>query len=171
MSYNPALGGPAVIRSVRIGTATGGRGFSGIAAAVLTTPRPPGPLGHPVAKGVVALAAAGELVADKLPRTPSRLSPPGLMARLVNGALSAGLLARRAGDDPIPHMAIGALAALAGAVRGHRFRARLAARLHSDIPGALVEDAAVTTLAWRTCLAAPVADDLTPVVEVIELPA
>jgi uncharacterized membrane protein len=56
-------------------------------------------------------AAAGELVVDKLPTTPSRLAPPGLAARLVLGALAAGLFARIRQAPCLAAAAIGASSA------------------------------------------------------------
>ena len=64
------------------------------------------------------LAAAGELIADKLPSMPSRLGRRGLTGRLLSSAISGQLVAGRAGA------ANGAGAALASAVAGHTARGR-----------------------------------------------
>src|SRR5258708_39096006 len=45
-------------------------------------------MGSPVAVVVFTLPALAELVADQLPPTPTRLKPPGLISRMVFGALS-----------------------------------------------------------------------------------
>src|SRR5580692_9276681 len=42
---------------------------------------------------IFTLLAVAELVADKLPFTPIRLKPPGLIARIVLGALSGATIA------------------------------------------------------------------------------
>ena len=42
---------------------------------------------------ILSALAIGELVADKLPKTPSRKAPPGFAARLVTGALCGAALA------------------------------------------------------------------------------
>ncbi len=102
-----------------VGAATGGRSFTGLCAVALTSDADEGFLGRPLVKALVTLAAAGEWVADQSPRTPSRLGPPGLGARIVLGGASAGLLARRHRTAPLPQAAIGVGAAVAAAVAGH----------------------------------------------------
>lgn len=139
-------------RSLAIGAATGGRSFSGIAAVTLTSTRDERPLGNPAAKVLIGLLAVGELVLDKSPKAPNRLEPPGLAGRMVFGGASAGLLARRHGASPVPQVAVGVVAALAGAFIGHWGRARLAQRFGADLPGALIEDGVVQSLAWVACL-------------------
>lgn len=64
--------------------------------------------------GIFTLLALGELVADKLPNTPSRTAAVGLCARIVTGGLSGATLAV-AGGAP---MWLGALAAAIGGVAG-----------------------------------------------------
>ena len=41
---------------------------------------------------VFVVFAVGELIADKLPNTPPRTKPPGLIARVLTGALCGGCL-------------------------------------------------------------------------------
>ncbi|MGH9287881.1 MAG: hypothetical protein ACRD0V_06235 [Acidimicrobiales bacterium] len=91
-------------------------------------------------------AAAGELVIDKLPGTPSRLALPGFVARPVLGALAAGLFARSRQAPWIPAAAIGASSAAVAAKLGHDVRARLA-RHAPDPAVAVVEDALALGLA------------------------
>jgi uncharacterized membrane protein len=67
----------------------------------------PGP-----ARLALGVAAAGELVGDKLPMTPSRLAPPALLARLASGATAGGTLAARNGASRM----LGAVAGAAGAL-------------------------------------------------------
>ena len=63
----------------------------------------PAALRHPAARWIAATADGAELVADKLPGTPSRLDPPGLIGRLYSPAwpprfsrvLSTGARSRR----------------------------------------------------------------------------
>jgi uncharacterized membrane protein len=49
--------------------------------------RPLALIGSLPAVAIFTLLAIVELVADKLPQTPSRTSPPGLIARIVMGGL------------------------------------------------------------------------------------
>jgi uncharacterized membrane protein len=63
---------------------------------------------------IFLVLAAGELVADQLPSTPSRTKPPGLIARILLGGLSgAGVAA--AGAQP---MALGAVLGIGGSLVG-----------------------------------------------------
>jgi uncharacterized membrane protein len=95
-------------------------------------------------KGATALgvAALGEIVGDKLPLTPSRLSPPALLARLTAGASVGALLAKRSGANGAAGAFLGAFGALAGAQIGYRLRKAIVARTGlADPLVALAEDA------------------------------
>jgi uncharacterized membrane protein len=81
---------------------------------------------QPWTRRVLMAAAAGELVVDKLPSTPSRLERPGIAARLVMGALAASLFAQTRQAPLLPAAAIGASSAAVAAKLGHDLRARLA---------------------------------------------
>jgi hypothetical protein len=73
--------GPAPVavmlgRAGALGAATGLRSTVTLAALVARrNDGLPAALGHPAAQAAAAIFCAGELVADKLPATPSRLSP------------------------------------------------------------------------------------------------
>src|SRR5215211_7880764 len=56
---------------------------------------------------ILTVLAVAELVADKLPKTPNRTSPPGLIARAVTGGVTGACVA-----------ASGAQGALLGALLG-----------------------------------------------------
>ena len=73
-----------LVSAALAGAATGLRATVGLGALVETAaPGLPRPLTLPPARVVVGLGVAGELVGDKLPNTPSRLEPPGLLAGRV----------------------------------------------------------------------------------------
>lgn len=95
----------------------------------------------PSLKTLTALLAAGEIVGDKLPFTPSRLKSGSLIARLTVGALAGGLLCRRYQQSPIQGAIRGAIGAGLGSVAGYAYRS-VAADLTGvpDIVWALVED-------------------------------
>lgn len=95
-----------------LGLAAGLRTFSAPAALALRGR----PLSAP--RRAVLAAAAGELVADKLPSMPSRLGRRGLNGRLLSSAISGQLVAGPEGA------ARGAGAALVSAVAGHTLRER-----------------------------------------------
>ncbi len=91
---------------------------------------------------ILTILALGELIADKLPFMPSRLSPPGLIGRIVMGAL-CGIVAGQAwGASWQTSAAAGILGALIGAVAGYEVRKGWVHALHwHDLPVALIEDA------------------------------
>ena len=88
--------GARLRRAAALGAVTGTRTFLAPAALALR-----GRLGK-AARFVVPVLAAGELVADKLPMAPGRVEGPGLVGRVVFGALSgrtvAGGRGARVGD-------------------------------------------------------------------------
>ena len=98
---------------------------------------------NPITLGIFTLFAAGELFADKLPKAPSRLAPPGLITRLVFGAACAGALAVSERNNAAVAGILGAAGAVAGAFGGYTLRHWLtSARKLPDLPVALVEDVA-----------------------------
>jgi uncharacterized membrane protein len=98
-------------------------------------------MGSVWAVGIFTLMAVGELLADKLPRTPSRTAPIGLGARVVTGALSGACLAI-AGDASLWLGALfGAVGGIAGVFGGYRARVGLVRALHvPDFAIAIPED-------------------------------
>ena len=132
---NPSLS------SVTLGAATGMRSQLGLAALVAQSdPSLPPMLRKPGIRGLLLASAVGELVIDKLPGTPSRLAPQGIVPRLALGALAASLSARTRNASWLPAAALGASSAAVAAKLGHDVRARLA-RHAPDPAVALVEDA------------------------------
>jgi len=49
-------------------------------------------LGYAATPYIFSVLAIGELIADKLPNTPSRKAPPGFIARIVTGGLSGAAI-------------------------------------------------------------------------------
>ncbi|MEP7189696.1 MAG: DUF4126 family protein [Roseiflexaceae bacterium] len=88
-----------------------------------------------------ALAAGGELIGDKLPITPSRLSPAPLIGRLVSGGAAGAAIADATGQSAITGVALGVVGAAIGSVAGYYARASLstATGIASPILG-IVED-------------------------------
>jgi uncharacterized membrane protein len=95
----------------------------------------------PAAYLLTALMLA-ELVADKLPRTPSRTQPGPFIGRIVTGGLAgAALLGGTGGLLPLGAI-LGALGAVAGTLGGYRARTGLVRMLGvPDYVVALAEDA------------------------------
>jgi uncharacterized membrane protein len=137
----------AAVGSVLLGAATGLRAQLGVATLVARSdPSLPPIFRRPWTRRLLVAAAAGELVVDKLPATPSRLAPAGIAGRLVLGALAAGLFAQTRHAPWLPAAAIGASSAAVAAKLGHDVRAELAK--HAPDPAvAVVEDALALGLA------------------------
>jgi uncharacterized membrane protein len=89
---------------------------------------------------VFTVLAVGELVNDKLPKTPARTAPPIFAARILAGGLAGAVL------GAWPHwtfsaLGAGVIGAVLGTLGGYQVRKRLAAVAGRDLPIALLEDA------------------------------
>jgi uncharacterized membrane protein len=89
---------------------------------------------------VFTVLAVGELVNDKLPKTPARTAPPIFAARIITGGLAGAVL------GAWPHwtftaLGAGVIGAVLGTLGGYQARKRLAAVAGRDLPIALLEDA------------------------------
>ena len=96
-------------------------------------------LGYAFTPYVLSLMAIGELVNDKLPKTPSRLIPPQFITRLVTSAL-CGIAIGISGHQVLVGLIAGLLGAVAGTFGGAKGRAALATVFGKDLPAALLED-------------------------------
>ena len=95
-------------------------------------------LGFQFTPYIITVMAIGELIADKLPKTPSRKAAGPFGFRIVSGALCGAAV----GGGAIGGAIAGALGAVAGTLGGYEFRARLVrATGGKDLPIALLEDA------------------------------
>ena len=82
-----------------------------------------------------------ELVADKLPKTPNRTSPPGLIARLVMGGLTGACVAAGGGQEAVLGAVLGAVGGVVGCFGGFHARTGLVKALGTrDMYVALIED-------------------------------
>jgi uncharacterized membrane protein len=97
-------------------------------------------LGYAATPYVLAVMALGEIVNDKLPKTPSRTLPPSFIARVVTGSL-AGAAIGASNHLLIPGLLVGALGSVIGTLGGARARAAAANLFGKDLPAALLEDA------------------------------
>lgn len=97
-------------------------------------------VGHPVTVAVLTILAILELVADKLPATPSRTAAIGFVARIVLGAF-AGAVIGTAWGYTWSALGAGAVGAVLGTLGGYEARTRLGAAHGHDLPIALLEDA------------------------------
>jgi uncharacterized membrane protein len=98
-------------------------------------------LGYSATPYIISLLAILEIINDKLPKTPSRKTPPQFVTRIVTGALSGAALGA-AGLGLIGGLLLGAIGAVAGTLAGAELRTRLAKAFGGkDLPAALIEDA------------------------------
>ncbi|MGI4853781.1 MAG: DUF4126 family protein [Janthinobacterium lividum] len=99
-----------------------------------------------VAVIIFTLMALGEYIGDKLPSTPSRTSPIGLIGRSMFGAFVALLLAQPLLLNPVTAILVGILGALIGTYGGWFVRVRSVAALKvPDWPIAVLEDCLTIT--------------------------
>ena len=103
--------------------------------------RPLSLIGSVVSVVIFTALAIAELVADKLPQTPSRTAPPGLIARIVTGAVTGACVAAGGGQGAVVGAVLGAAGGVAGCFGGYQARTRLVKALGvPDICIALLED-------------------------------
>ncbi|HXJ97078.1 MAG TPA: DUF4126 family protein [Terriglobia bacterium] len=97
-------------------------------------------LGFAYAPYILTVLAIGELIADKLPKTPSRKAPPGFIGRVLSGALCGAALGATA-EGLIGGLVAGVVGAVVGTLGGYEFRSRLVRAIGGkDLPIALLED-------------------------------
>ena len=107
----------------------------------LRVPSPLSWIGMARAAVVFTLFALVELVTDKLPKTPSRTAPPGLIARILLGGLCGACFALAGGEGLVLGAVLGIVGALAGTYGGYQARTRLVKALGTpDFVIALLED-------------------------------
>ncbi len=126
------------LSALALGASAGMRTFMAPAALALRTPSLP-----MAVRAAAALAAAGEVVGDKLPGVPDRREPQALAGRVVSGAGSGWRVA-----GPLGAIA-GGTAAMTSALAMASARARLGKALGLPDPVlAVAEDAIAAGLAW-----------------------
>jgi uncharacterized membrane protein len=90
---------------------------------------------------ILSALALTEIVFDKLPNTPNRTAPIGLIARIVTGGFAGACVSLGGGQSAYVGAALGAIGGIAGCFGGYHVRAWLAKSLRQpDFNLALVED-------------------------------
>jgi uncharacterized membrane protein len=157
--------GTRMWRAALLGVVTGMR--SQVPGALLAWRRSRGQLPHDVAGpgGVLRrrttlpltlLAAAGEMVGDKLPTTPGRLEDGPFLGRVALGAGAGSGVAAAFGRSRIAGAPLGAAGAAAGSVAGYRLRVAAVARTGvPDTAWGLLEDALAVALGLLATRADP----------------
>jgi uncharacterized membrane protein len=115
---------------------------------------PLGFMGSRAAVAIFSIFAIGELVADKLPKTPKRTAFAPLLARIVMGALSGACVFAAAGRSLFTGALLGGTGGVIGAFAGYEIRRRFVNNLHiKDLFVAICEDLVAIALAfffvWR----------------------
>ena len=95
---------------------------------------------------IFTLLALGEIINDKMPKTPSRKTPPQFITRVVTGALSGGAIGA-ASHSLLVGLVAGVAGAVVGTLGGSAVRTKLAEMFGKDLPAALVEDVVAIILA------------------------
>jgi uncharacterized membrane protein len=90
---------------------------------------------------ILSLLAITEIIFDKLPNTPSRTAPPGLIARIVTGGFTGACVSLGGGKSAFVGAGLGVIGGIAGCFAGYQARARLVKSLRQpDFNIALLED-------------------------------
>jgi uncharacterized membrane protein len=98
-------------------------------------------MGSIIAVAIFTLAAIGELVNDKLPKTGPRTAPPSVVIRSVMGALCGAAFAIAGAQGWILGAVLGMIGALVGTFGGYQVRHQIVTGLKiKDLPIALIED-------------------------------
>jgi uncharacterized membrane protein len=102
-----------------------------------------------IAVAIFSILAIGELVADKLPKTPKRTAFAPLLARMLLGGLSGASLCAAAGKSLLAGALLGGTGAVVGAFVGYEIRRRIVNNLHiKDFFVAICEDFVAIALAF-----------------------
>src|SRR3984885_4611679 len=96
-------------------------------------------MSFPITRYILSFLAFGELVNDKLPKTPSRTVPPQFITRVVTGAFSGAVLGA-ARNSLLGGLVAGAIGAVVGTLSGASVRGALGKLAGKDLPIALLED-------------------------------
>ena len=90
---------------------------------------------------ILSLLAIVEIVVDKLPNTPNRTAPLGLIARIVTGGFAGACISLGGGRSALVGAGLGVLGGIVGCFGGYQARIRLVRSLRQpDFNIALLED-------------------------------
>lgn len=90
---------------------------------------------------IFTVLAVGELIADKLPKTPARTAPLGLIARIFFGGACGLAIATSTGTSLFISVLLGAMGGVVGAFSGYHTRRFIVSAMHApDFAVAAAED-------------------------------
>ena len=107
----------------------------------LTLRRPFSLIGLLPAAIILSVAAVTEIIVDKLPNTPNRTAPLGLIARIVTGGLTGACVSLGGGRSALAGAVLGLIGGIIGCFGGYQARTRLVRSLRQpDFNVAFIED-------------------------------
>jgi uncharacterized membrane protein len=139
-AVRPATAG-LLLRSAALGVASGSRSSLGVAAPTLRSN------GSRLSRLAALATVGGELVADKLPATPTRTQPQGAVPRFAAAVTGATALARRQKRNVFLPVVAASAGAAVGTWAGLAWREWAATRM-PDWQAALIEDAVALGVAF-----------------------
>ena len=90
---------------------------------------------------ILSVLAIAEIIFDKLPNTPNRTAPPGLIGRIVTGGFTGACVSLGGGRSALVGAGLGLIGGIVGCFAGYQARARLVKSLRQpDFYVALLED-------------------------------
>jgi uncharacterized membrane protein len=90
---------------------------------------------------ILSVLAIAEVFMDKLPNTPNRTAPPGLIGRIVTGGFTGACVSLGGGRSAWVGAGLGVIGGIVGCFAGYQARARIVRSLRQpDFNIALVED-------------------------------
>ena len=90
---------------------------------------------------ILSVLAITEIIFDKLPNTPNRTAPPGLIARVVTGGFTGACVSLGGGRSALVGAGLGLIGGIACCFCGYHARARLVRALRQpDFAVAMIED-------------------------------
>jgi uncharacterized membrane protein len=90
---------------------------------------------------ILSVLAIGEIIYDKLPNTPKRTAPPGLIGRIVTGGFTGACVSLGGGHSAFVGAGLGVIGGIVGCFGGYHARAWLVKSLRQpDYNIALLED-------------------------------
>ena len=106
-------------------------------------------IGSTTAVALFSLLGVGELVADKLPKTPKRTAVAPLLARIITGGLCGACICAATGKSLLAGALLGGTGGVIGAFTGYETRSYLVNNLHiKDFLVAACEDLVAIALAF-----------------------
>jgi uncharacterized membrane protein len=106
-------------------------------------------MASPIAVGIFTLGAVGELIADKLPKTPARTTVMPLVTRMLMGGLCGACIYAAGAAAPMIGAILGVIGALIGTYGGYHIRRALTSDGKvKDILVAIPEDIIAIVLAY-----------------------